>query len=103
MRQTLTTFILGVIVGVGIVVGTGYAAGFQRPAPVLPQAAAAQPKQSAGWEDYAAVERNIPKDLQECVGRLQMTIYQRELKFALEKALGTCLAMQKPPRSVAQK
>ena len=62
MRQTLTTFILGVIVGVGIVVGTGYAAGFQRPA-VPPQAVAAQMKQFKGCEDYAAVERNIPKDL----------------------------------------
>ena len=56
-----------------------------------------------------AAERNIPNNLQECVFGLhrdeaqrQMQMQQRAMRFAQQKAPGTCLAMRKPPREIAR-
>lgn len=122
MRRTLMTFIGGVIVGAAAVAAGGYVAGFERPGtpplpemPPLPEIAVERPKQppQTGWEDFVAVERRIPKDLQKCVAAEAMAQnqrpseiyqrYQREQAFRLEKALGACLAMQKPSKTIAQK
>jgi hypothetical protein len=122
MRRTLTAFLGGLIVGAAAVVAGGYVAVFERPGvpllpplPPLPQIAVARPQQlpQTGWEDFVTVERRIPKDLQKCVANEAMAQnqrpseayqrWQREQAFVLEKALGACLAMQKPPKTLARK
>jgi hypothetical protein len=117
MRRTLMTFIGGTTVGVAMAVVSGYVAGFERPRPVnqtVPTVAAVQPQikgpSSLGWEDLLTVERRIPKELQECVSvryagerERVMQTWQRGLTLALERAVGQCVAMKKPPRTVAQK
>jgi hypothetical protein len=109
MRQRLTTFISGMIVGAAILAASGYMAGFERPVHrALPQVSVAQPQPI--WEEYLALERRIPNDLQGCVAReaeaasqREMARHSRALTFGLEKALNTCVSMQKPPKTFAQK
>jgi hypothetical protein len=110
MRKPLTTFISGVIIGAaGVLVGV-YVAGLQRPVPTVPQISVVQTPPVTGWEHYNALERSIPKHLQECVARETEAASQRERarqfreeRFRLERALGACLTMQKPPKTVAQR
>ena len=111
MRQPLTTFIGGVITGAVMVVASGYIAGFERPLrQAVPSVAVAQPVPQTGWEDFIAAESRIPKHLQACVTsryaaereRLTRT-WQQGLTFAMERAVGQCVALQKPPKTFAQK
>jgi hypothetical protein len=111
MGRALATFVGGVIVGAGVVVTSGHLAGFQRPVPPVRPPVVAEPVQRcATWAEYEAVERGIPKDLQECVGRemtgdhhREMGRFQDRMKWSLERAVGTCVAMRKTPPSVTRR
>lgn len=111
MRHSMT-FIGGVILGAGLVLTAGHMAGFERPVrQAVPTAAQVQHQvPPTGWEDLMAVESRVPKHLQECVGRRYTAdsrrhteVWQRELALTMERAVATCVAMQKPPVNLARK
>jgi ABC-type lipoprotein release transport system permease subunit len=112
MRKPLTTFIGGVIVGAGLVLTAGYMAGFERPLQhqAVSTVAQVQPLPPTGWEDFLAVERRIPKHLEQCVSirvaadsQRSTRAWQREQTLALERAVAACVAMQKAPDTLARK
>ena len=109
MRQAVTTFVGGVIVGAGLLGTTGYLARFQRPVRQASPPVAASPIQkcSSGWIDDEVFQANIPTELQQCVGRettgdhnREMERFHNRMKWSLERAVGTCVAMQKTPPSI---
>ena len=101
MRRTILAFIGGLILGAAAVVAGGYVAGFERPSPPAPPEVARLFTNPV--DDYAAVERRIPRDLQDCVARdaeahnrQQQAILHRELVYGSDRALGRCLARARP-------
>jgi hypothetical protein len=118
MRQTVETFVGGVVVGALVVLTAGVLLGFQRSVPVAPApvVAAAAKQRTFGqgcttiWAEFDAAERSIPTHLQECVSRLtgagfqrQTQIHQREMAAVIHRAIGSCAATYQPPATVAQR
>ena len=111
--KPLVTFLGGVVVG-GLLV-----AGVQRrePAAVPSVSVAQQPQQLVDkpsdvspWTGFVEVEKRVPKHLEKCVSlnyagdmRREQDNHARRLTFALERAVGACVAMEKKPTVVAKK
>ena len=112
--KPLVTFLGGVVVG-GLLV-----AGVQRREPAAvssvsvgqQQAQRLVDKQSdvSPWTGFVEVEKRVPKHLEKCVSlnyagemRREQDDHARRLTFALERAVGACVAMEKKPAVVAKK
>ena len=116
MRQTVETFVCGVITGMLAVMLVGVVFDFQRPVPAKPVVAVPlqpQPQLERSprpSDPVLEAERLMPLELRACVStevsneyRRQMQRFEDAMRFVLEKAIGSCKATYRPPPSIAQR